>query len=124
MQEMAKGPDGCGMTYQGAKAPILSILDATPPVAVLDDGLPTRELSDPRANVIVHADVAPEHVTTPAVVVARHPENGDAGVGEGRERGENAKRRPRDDGSPLEPELEQVAVDHERPRTAAQIAQE
>ena len=37
-----------------------------------------------------------------------------------RERGENSKRRPRDDGSPLEPELEEIAVDQERARSARQ----
>ena len=76
-------------------------------------------LSDPRTDVIVHADVVAEHVTTPAVVIARHPQYRDAGVHEIRERGEDSKRRPRDDGAPLEPELEEIAVDDERARTAA-----
>src|SRR5690349_17231034 len=124
MQQMAKGPDRRGMAHHGAKATILSILDVTQPIAVLDDGLPTREVAHPRADVIVHPNVAAEHVTTPAVVVARHPENGDVSIDHVRERGENSKRRPRDHGSPLEPELEEIAVDYERACAAAQMAQE
>src|SRR6476620_3823587 len=124
MQEMAEGPDRCGMADHRAKATILSILDLSQSVTVVDGGLPTREPAGPRADVIVHADVAAEHVTSPAVMVARHPEDGNAGLHEVRERGEDAKRRPRDHGSPLDPELEEVAVDHERPRAAAQMPQE
>jgi len=112
------------MAQHGPKAAVLPILDSAKPVAVFDDGLPTREPAGPRADVIVHADVAAEHIATPAIMVARHPEDGDVGLHEIRERGEDSKRRPRDDGSPLEPELEEVAVDHERARSAAQMAQE
>jgi len=112
------------MAQHGAKASVLSILDLAQPVAVLDDGFPARERSDPRPNVIVNADVVAEHVATPAVMVARYPEDWDVGLHEVGERGENSERRSRDDGSPLEPELEQVAVDDERPRAAAQMAQE
>jgi len=124
MQEMAKGPDRRGMAQHRAKATVLSIFGLAQPVTVFDDSLPTSEFSDPRADVIVHADVAPKHVAAPAVMVARHPEDRDVGLHKIRECGENSKRRPWDDGSPLEPELEEVAVDHERPRAAAQMAQE
>jgi hypothetical protein len=119
MQEMAKGPDGCGMANHSAKAAILSIFDFTQPVPVFDHGLPTGELSSPRADVIVDADVTAEHVTAPTVVIARDPQDGDAGVHEIRDRREDSKRWSRDDRTPLEPELEEVAVDDERPRATA-----
>ena len=94
------------------------------PVAVFDDGLPASELSGPRADVVVDSDIAAEDVATPAVMIARHPKNRDPAVHEVRQCGEDSEGWPRDDRSPLEPELEQVAVDHERARMAAQMAQE
>src|SRR5262245_11156236 len=100
MQQMAEGPDRCGVAQNGAKATVLSIFDLTKPIAVLDDGLPTRELSDPWADVIIHADVAAENVTAPAVMVASHPKDRNVRVHEIRERGEDSKRRSRDDGLP------------------------
>ena len=76
---------------------------------------------DPATGQIVQGDVSAQ---TERVMVARYPEDWDVGLHEVGERGENSERRSRDDGSPLEPELEQVPVDDERPRAAAQMAQE
>ena len=84
---------------------------------------PSGERSFPRAYVVVDADVLAQHLAAPAVVVARDPQHLDAAVAQIRERGDGAKATPRDHRPPLEPEVEQVAVDDERRRAAGERAQ-
>ena len=104
--------------------------DAVPPVFLLEKAVsviharvPSCETALPVAEVIFDADVLPENFVAPAVMVAGDPENRNAAlaqVSEGRERTEAAARY---DSLPLEPEIEQVAIDDERPGSSLEPAQ-
>jgi hypothetical protein len=65
--------------------------------------------------VIAHTDLARKEVAAPTVVIAADHEDVDAGIANVGEGGERAKVLAGDDRSPLEPEIEQVAVDDQRP---------
>ena len=75
--------------------------------------VPAAECALPRTDMIVDADVRSQHLAAPAVMVAGDPEDWDAAFAEIGQSGEYAVAGPRDDGAPLEPEVEEVAVDHE-----------
>ena len=70
------------------------------------------------------ADIGRQHVAAPAVVVAGHPEHWNAAVHEAREFAQHTHAGTRHHVAPLEPEVEQVAVDDHRPRIVGKAAQE
>ena len=74
----------------------------------------------PRTHYVGDANVVAQYFSTPAIVIARDPQYFDAGVRELREGRERAKAPSRDHRLPLEPEVEQVAVYHERSRLACE----
>ena len=112
------------MPKHRAKAPIPAVLDVPQAVPVLDQRVPTGEPTAPRPHVVIHANIATKHVTTPAIVIAGDPQHRDFRVDEVRERGKHAERCARNDVPPLEPELEQIAVDDERSGTLRQMPEE
>ena len=112
----AKHPDRERVAQHGAEPPVRSVLLVPEPVAVLDQRLPSAERCRARPDVIRHADVAREELAAPAVVVSGDPEHFDAGLAQRRERREHAKADPRHHVAPLEPEIEHVAVQHDRLR--------
>ena len=79
---------------------------------MLDACVPARKLTSPRADVIFHANVLAENLTAPAVVITRQPEDFQSAVAELGQRGEGAEARARNDGLPLEPEVEEISIDH------------
>jgi len=124
MQQMAKRPDRRRVTKHRAKSPIPAVLDVPQTVAVLDQRIPTGELAAPRPDVIIDADIAPKHFATPAIVITGDPQYRDFRVDEIRERRKHTERRARNDVPPLEPELEQIAVDDERSGALRQMPKE
>ena len=92
-------------------------------VHVLDPRAPPRDRSAPRANVIDEPHVAPEHVAPPAIVIAGDPQQLDAAlaqIGQGRE---DAKASARNHRPPLEPEIEEIAVDDDSARVITNVGQ-
>jgi hypothetical protein len=110
------------MAQHTPPSPVASVLEFTQAVAVLDVGSPSGQRARPRAQPVFDTDFAPQHLPAPAVVVPCQHHDTHARFSEIRERSEHAKRSPRNDVPPLEPEIEEVTVDHERPCPAAQRA--
>ena len=81
-------------------------------------------VSAPRTEHVVDADVATKHVTAPAVVIAGDHHDLHACIDDIGQGGERSESSARNDGTPLEPELEQIAVDHERPAMRRDVSQE
>ena len=102
---------------------IPAIFSRAQAVAVLDSGPPSRERAFPRTDAIINADVVAQHVATPAIVIARDHHDRGARLVQIGECGKNAEARAWNDGAPLEPELEEVAVDHERRCATLQLPQ-
>jgi hypothetical protein len=112
------------MTKHRAKAPIPAVLDVPQAIPVLDQRVPTGDLAAPGPDVVIHADVAAKHIATPAIVIAGDPKHRDSRLDEIRERRKHAERRARNHVPPLEPELEQIAVDDERPGALREMPEE
>jgi len=119
---MPERPDRCGIAEHSPQSAIFAIFDVAKAVAVLDPRVPASDPSGPRADVVVHADLPPKYVAAPAIVIACDPKHRYAALDEVGESGEDPERRARNDRAPLEPKLEQVAVDHDRSGTAFEIA--
>ena len=85
---------------------------------------PTPKGARPRADVIRDADVAREHVAAPAVVVARHHHHGEPGIAKVHQRSQHTHGAARYHGAPLEPELEEIAVDHQGGGVPGKVAHE
>src|SRR5664279_1238362 len=111
------------MPEDPAQAAVGTVFHLAQPVPVLDRRLPSGDLPRPSAHAIVDADLSREHLAPPAVVVPgkhRHRHARVHEIGEGRQRAEVSAR---DHGAPLEPEIEQVAVDEQRAGAARELAQ-
>ena len=85
---------------------------------------PARDGAFPRTDAVFDADVLAKDLATPAIVVARNPENLHAAVAELGECGEGAKAATGNDRLPLEPEVEQIPIDDQRLRFALETAKE
>src|SRR6185503_17900978 len=119
----AKGANRESVPEHVLDGAVAAILARAQTVAVLEARSPASQFALPWPEPVVDARVALEHVAAPAVVVAGDHQDRDAIVREIRERPEHAKAAARYDGLPLEPELEQVAVDHDGARAPAQRLQ-
>src|SRR5262245_7503767 len=92
-------------------------------VSVLDVSAPSRDVARPRAQAVVDAHVLPKHVAAPAIMIARDHHHGNTRFGNVGQGSQRSKPSTRDYRSPLEPELEQVAVDDERTGVARRVAE-
>ena len=106
------------MPENASEPAIFSVLDITKAVTVLDACLPTAKRAGPGPNVVLDSHVLPQHIAAPTIVITRDPEHRNPLLDEIRQRCEHAKRRSRDNGPPLEPELEKVAVDGDGSRVS------
>ncbi len=113
----------CVAQYVPERA-IATVRARTEPIAVLNPRSPTRNLSGPGTELVLDADVSPQDLAPPAVVVSGDHRYGDPRVDDVGDRGERAKAAPRNDSAPLEPELEQIPVDDERPGMLGDVAKE
>ncbi|MEA2705376.1 MAG: hypothetical protein QOH22_164, partial [Gemmatimonadaceae bacterium] len=112
------------MAHDRTDQSVAAILLVSKAVTVLQSYLPAGDRALPRAIHIRDADIFAKYFSAPGIVIASDPENLDAGVLELSERSEGAKAPSRDHRLPLEPEVEQVAVDHERSRLTCKPPQE
>ncbi len=117
----AKRADRQRVAQHAPEQAIALVFARAEPVAVLDARAPTADAPGPRSEAIVDAGVFAQDVAAPAVVVAGDHRHGHAGVDDVGERRERTKAAARDHRPPLEPELEQVAVDDERRRVRRHV---
>jgi hypothetical protein len=108
------------MPHHRANHPVAAIFAVTQPIAMFDAHLPSGDLALPRPDEVVDADILPQHFATPAIVIARDPEDLHACILELGECGKRAETVARDHALPLEPEVEQVAIDDQRRRLSGQ----
>jgi acyl-CoA thioester hydrolase len=102
------------MPEQPTQHPIPFVLARAKSVAVLDARVPSSDVAEPRAESVIDTDVLSQYVATPAIVIARDHRHGHTRVRDVGECGDGSKATTRNHGAPLEPELEQIAVDHQR----------
>src|SRR6185436_18365636 len=93
-------------------------------VTVFDARLPPHQRPRPGTHEVFDTHVFPQDFSAPTIVVARHPQDIDSEVLELRQRRERAEASTRDDGLPLEPEIEEIAVDDQRAGIPGESAQE
>ena len=110
------------MAHDGTNQPVAAIFLVSQAIAVLESYLPAGDRALPRTLHVRDADIVAKYFSTPGIVIAGDPQYFDARVLELRERRQRAKAPSRDDCLPLEPEVEQVAIDHERSRLAREPA--
>src|SRR5690349_3677159 len=111
------------MPQHGSKRAIALVLFRPEPVAMLDVHAPPADVADPRTELVVDADVFAQDFAAPAIVIAGDHQHRHAGVYYVGERGECSKAATWEHRAPLEPELEEVAVDHDRARRLCGVAQ-
>ena len=93
-------------------------------VTMLDPGLPAGDGAFPWANDVRHADILPKNLAAPTVVVPGYPEHVHSSICKVRERSKRAEAPSWDDCLPFEPEIEEIAVYHERSSDTGEIPQE
>ena len=120
----AKGFYRQPIAHDGPNHTVATVFAIAQPVAVLDSHLPSGDRSFPRPDDVVHPDVFAEDLSSPAIVISRDPQDLDSGVSELGERGESAEASAWDHRFPLEPEIEEIAVDHQRCGLPGEPAQE
>ncbi len=120
----AEDTDGQRVPQDPAKDAITTILDIAQPISVLHARRPPRDVSDPGAHEVLDPHVVAQERAPPAVVVSCHPGDQHTIVHQVGECGENPVARLRNHPLPLEPEVEQVAIDDQRARIAADVAEE
>ena len=111
------------MSHDRANHPVAAILAVTQPIAVLDAHVPAGYRAFPRSDEIVDADILPQHLTTPTIVIARDPEDIHARFLDFGECGERAETVAWNHALPLEPEVEQVTIDDQRRGLSRQSTQ-
>jgi acyl-CoA thioester hydrolase len=103
---------------------IALVLGGSQAVTVFDVRAPGTDFASPRSEHVIHADIATKHVAAPAVMISRNHGHLNAGVDDVSQCSERSKPAARNYRSPLEPELEQIAVDDERAAIRRDVAQE
>lgn len=110
----AKRPNGKPVPKHVSNRAILAILEGSQAIAVFEMHTPSGDVIGQRTELVIDAHVLAQNVAAPTVVVAGDHLHGDAGVDDIGKRSQRAKPTTRDDRTPFEPELEQIAIDHER----------
>ena len=121
--DLSKRADRPPMPQDPAQQSVAPVLLVAQSVAVIEARPPTGHLAGPGADVVRHSHVPGQYVAAPAVMIARDPEDRNPGVREARQRGQHLEPRTRNDGAPLKPEVEEVAVDDDGSGGAAQMIQ-
>ena len=121
--QQPEGGDSEAVPHDRPDETVAAILTGPEPVAVLYSCSPAGYLARPVADAVFRADVLTQNLAAPAIVVSGDPENRHPGVVQLRERGERPEAPAGNHGLPLEPEIEEVAVDDERRRPAFETAE-
>jgi len=119
-----KRPNRQGISQETPHETIAFVFSGSKSVSVLDVCAPRADRVAPRTEHIVDSDVATKHIAAPAVVVAGDHHDLHARIHDIGEGGKRSESSARNDGAPLEPELEQIAVDHERAAMCRDVSQE
>src|SRR5215210_3260961 len=85
--------------------------------------MPAGDVTSPGTDVIIDADILAKNLASPAVVVSGQPENLHSTVAQVRQCSQRTEARAGNDRFPLEPEVEEIAVDDERCSFALELAQ-
>jgi len=101
------------MAQDAAERPILLVLASSEAVPVIDPRAPPSNRAVPGAELVANSHVLRKKLASPAVMIAGDHKDIDAGVAEISEGCQRSEVVTRDDGSPLEPEIEKIAVDDE-----------
>jgi len=117
----AKRTNGHPVAQHASQRSIATVFHRAQSVAVLDVRMPTADVIDQRTEQVVDADVFAQDIPAPAVVVSRDQPDGNAGIDHVCERSQRAKSAAGNHRVPLEPKLEQIAVDHERCRAGRHV---
>src|SRR5919109_598413 len=110
----SKRPHRERMPQYATERPILSIFAIAKAVAMVDARLPPCDRASPWTELIPDADLARQELAAPAIVIPRDHERVEPGIARIGERGKRSEVLPWNYRPPLEPEIEQVAVDDER----------
>lgn len=87
------------------------------PVTMFDTGAPRPYTTRPRPQVVVDPNVALQYVSAPAVMIPCNVNDFHTSLSDGRQRGEHPKTMPGNHALPLEPEVEQITIDHQCTRS-------
>ena len=117
-------PNRQGVSQETPHETIPFVFSRSKSISVLDMCAPRADRVAPRTEHIVDSDIATKHVTAPTVVVAGDHHDLHARIHDIGEGGKRSESSARNDGAPLEPELEQIAVDHERAAMCRDVSQE
>ena len=120
----SEGADCERMPHDGTNQAVAAIFAISQPVAVLYADLPPGDNPFPCADYIVDADIFTKDLASPTIMVASDPQNVDSCILEVGERGERTKAPAWNYRLPLEPEIEEVAVDDQGSCFATQATQE
>src|SRR5687768_53046 len=93
------------VTQHTPPSAVAPVFDLAQPVAMLDVRAPSGERTGPRAEAILDADLAPEYLAAPAVVIPGDHHDSNAGFAQVGQCCEDAKRAARNHVPPLEPEV-------------------
>jgi len=110
MQDAPEGADRRSVAQHTSKHPIAAILLLAEAVAMFNVRAPSTNDAVQGPEAEVNSGVA-QHVAAPAVVIPGEHRHGKSGIAQVHQRGEHPHSAARHDRLPLEPELEQVAVD-------------
>ncbi len=111
------------MPDDSAEHPVTTVFDGAQSIPVLDMCAPSADDAVPRSRVVRQSDLVPEEVTTPPVVIAGDHQDVETGFPKVSERAQRSKVSAGNDGLPLEPEIEQIAVNQEGLRPTRQRTQ-
>src|SRR5204863_1318908 len=120
----AEESDRDRIAQHAPQRPVAAVLASAKTVAVLHPGSPIRQGALPRIHTKIDADVVAQNLAAPHVVVACDHQHGDAAIVELRDGGKHAERSARHYAPPLEPELEEITIDDERPGTPLEVPKE
>jgi hypothetical protein len=112
------------MPKHASQRAVPAVANGAEPVSVLDAGAPSGDLTLERVELIADPRILPQDGAAPAIVIPADERHRNAGVAQLRERRHDSEPGPRDDRAPLEPEVEQIAVDVQRARVLANVTQE
>src|SRR4051812_37829264 len=119
-----EGPDRPAIAKHLTQGPIPTVLPRSQPVTMFNAGRPAADRSLPRIHPVVDADIVSQYVTAPAIMISGDHDHGDSRFAQVRERREDAEPGARNHRLPLEPELEQIAVDDDGASRCPQVFQE
>jgi len=121
--QVPKRADGQAVAQHTPERAIATILLRSQAVTMLHSGVPPRKLAGPRSFQKADSCLF-EDVPAPAVVIACDHRDGHTRVAEVHQRRQRPHSAARHHTLPLEPELEQIAVDQQRSRMPGKRAQE